>query len=250
VDNLLKQLRKTGKMAGLRQGVEIISEFVREACGFIVTREFLDREKYTSGDVRQVFYHDLLGLSEIGTVEHVERKPKTATHIRKWVEYGRDEIRSTLSMYGDNFLFPQRIILEDGGLGEGKLGFCTIVVPTPEENSIMRDHFVGMPLFGGHLQMEAVAQFGTFVILKSLEGRSMLPILTGTVFPDLNTMAPPGEKLTLMGEVYVPDKRLLEFRACIENRFARSEGLIKGMLVTDRVLRKMLSSFFPNRVQD
>ena len=250
VDNLLKQLRKSGKMSSLRRGVEVISEFVREACGLLVTREFLNREKYTSGDIRQIFYEDLLGFTEIGTVEHVQRKPKTPSHVRKWVEYGRDEIRSTLSMYGENFLFPQRIIMEDGGFAEGKLGFCTIVVPSPEENIIMRDHFVGLPLFGGHLQMEAVGQFGTFVILKSLKDQNMLPILTGTEFPDLNTMAPPGEKLTIMGELFVPDRRLLAFHASIENRFARSEGLIKGMLVTDRVLKKMLSSFFPNSAQD
>ncbi len=250
VSSLFFKLRKEGRFPILRRAVESISEFVREASGYIVVREFIAGEKYDAGDVRQVYYGDLKGLTPIRAVEPPERSAKTAPRIRKWVEFGRDEIRRTLSMYGDNFLFPQRIVMEAPEHGDAKLGFCTLMVPTPEENPIMRDHFVGMPLFGGHLQMEAVAQFGTFIVLKALEGKRLFPILTGTEFPDLNTMAPPGEKLTIIGELYVPDKRVLTFNAVIENRFARSKGVIRGMLISDRVLRKMMSSFFSTDEQE
>jgi 3-hydroxymyristoyl/3-hydroxydecanoyl-(acyl carrier protein) dehydratase len=101
-----------------------------------------------------------------------------------------------------------------------------------------------MPLFGGHLQMEAVAQFGTFMIMKLLKDRRLVPILTGTEFPDLNTMAPPGETLTMVGVIGFKDKRDLWMEAFIENRFARSKGLIRGMVLNERVVRKMTSSFY------
>ena len=107
----------------------------------------------------------------------------------------------------------------------------------------MKDHFVGMPLFGGHLQMEAVAQYGTFMILKLAKDKKLVPILTGTEFPDLNTMAPPGETLTMMGRIRIPGKRNLMLEAFIENRFARSQGIIRGIMVGERVVRKMLMSF-------
>ena len=103
---------------------------------------------------------------------------------------------------------------------------------------------MGMPLFGGHLQMEAVAQFGTFMIMKLLKDRRLVPILTGTEFPDLNTMAPPGETLTMVGVIGFTDKRDLWMEAFIENRFARSKGLIRGMVLNERVVRKMTSSFY------
>jgi hypothetical protein len=91
--------------------------------------------------------------------------------------------------------------------------------------------------------MEAVAQFGTFLILKHLKDPRLVPILTGTEFPDLNTMAPPGEKLTMKGAIYIREKRNITLEAWIENRFARSRGLIRGMVLNKRLVRKMLSSF-------
>jgi len=92
--------------------------------------------------------------------------------------------------------------------------------------------------------MEAVAQFGTFMILKCLKDKSLIPILTGTEFPDLNTMAPPGEKLTMMGIIHMHEKRQLTLEAFIENRYARSRGLVRGMILTGRIVRKMMSSFY------
>lgn len=91
--------------------------------------------------------------------------------------------------------------------------------------------------------MEAVAQFGAFLVFKILNNSKLVPILTGTEFPDLNTMAPPGEVLTLMGEVHMKDKRELEFNAFLENRYARTKGSIKGMVLNERLAKKMLSSF-------
>ncbi len=107
-----------------------------------------------------------------------------------------------------------------------------------------------MPLFGGHLQMEAVAQFGVFMILKLLKDKRLVPILTGTEFPDLNTMAPPGEVLRMMGTIHLTEKRNLVLAATIENRFARSKGTIRGMVVNQRVIRKMLSAFNLNHAED
>ena len=134
--------------------------------------------------------------------------------------------------------------MESGDFRNGMMGFGRFTVPTPEENPILKDHFVGMPLFGGHLQMEAVAQFGTFMIMKLLKDRRLVPILTGTEFPDLNTMAPPGETLTMVGVIGFTDKRDLWMEAFIENRFARSKGLIRGMVLNERVVRKMTASFY------
>ena len=91
--------------------------------------------------------------------------------------------------------------------------------------------------------MEAVAQFGTFMILKLAKDRKLVPILTGTEFPDLNTMAPPGETLTMMGCIRITGKRNLMLKAFIENRFARSKGIIRGVMVGERVVRKMMMSF-------
>lgn len=146
-------------------------------------------------------------------------------------------------MYGENFLFLDRVVMEDTDQYDGALGFARFTVPTPEQNPILKDHFVGMPLFGGHLQMEAVAQFGTFMILKLVKDKRLVPILTGTAFPDLNTMAPPGETLTMMGVIRVPEKRHLMLEAFIENRFARSKGTIRGMVINERLVRKMLAAF-------
>ncbi len=107
-----------------------------------------------------------------------------------------------------------------------------------------------MPLFGGHLQMEAVAQFGTFLILQASKDKRLIPILTGTEFPDLNTMAPPGEKLTMMGIIRIPEKRTLSLEAFIENRFARSKGTIRGMVLNERLVKKMVASFNSNEPED
>jgi 3-hydroxymyristoyl/3-hydroxydecanoyl-(acyl carrier protein) dehydratase len=146
-------------------------------------------------------------------------------------------------MYGENFLFLDRVVMEDGDIYDGFMGYARYTIPTPEHNPILKDHFVGMPLFGGHLQMEAVAQFGTFMMLKKLTDKKMVPILTGTEFPDLNTMAPPGETLTIMGVIRMPEKRNLALNAYVENRYARSKGVIRGMILNDRVVKKMMSSF-------
>jgi 3-hydroxymyristoyl/3-hydroxydecanoyl-(acyl carrier protein) dehydratase len=246
VKELFNKLRNDGSFPVLRRSVEVISDFVREASGTLVVRELLAGRKYQAGDVRQVYYQDLTGLSSIQKAAQREPRPPRPVVSRVWAEFDRDEIRKTLSMYGENFLFVDRVIVETGGVADGKMGFGRYTVPTPEENPILRDHFVGMPLFGGHLQMEAVAQFGTFMMLKALKGRRLFPILTGTEFPDLNTMAPPGETLSMTGVIRIRDKRNLVMEAFIENRYARSKGLIRGMILNERVFRKMLASFVSN----
>lgn len=243
VRSLFARLRNEGTFPILRKAVETISNYVREASGAIVVREFIAGRRYQSGDVRQVYYKDLMGRTPIEKARPREERIRKPLVSRVWVEFDRDEIRKTLSMYGENFLFVDRVVAEAGEVVDGKMGFGRYTVPTPEENPILRDHFVGMPLFGGHLQMEAVAQFGTFMMLKALKGRRLFPILTGTEFPDLNTMAPPGETLTMVGVIRFLDKRDLLLEAFIENRYARSKGLIRGMILNERVFRKMLASF-------
>jgi 3-hydroxymyristoyl/3-hydroxydecanoyl-(acyl carrier protein) dehydratase len=208
-----------------------------------VVREFLAGGRYEPGDVRQVYYADFLGRSEIGLAAPRAKKPTVPSVHREWRDFGKDEVRETLNMYGPSFLFVDRVIMEMGDLRDGMIGFGSFTVPTPEQNPIMKDHFVGMPLFGGHLQMEAVAQFGTFMLLKLLKDKKVVPILTGTEFPDLNTMAPPGEKLRMQGIIRIREKRNLTLEAWIENRFARSKGTIRGMILSERVVRKMMSSF-------
>jgi 3-hydroxymyristoyl/3-hydroxydecanoyl-(acyl carrier protein) dehydratase len=250
VQDFFSVLRNKGTFPTLRRGVEIISEFVREASAITVTREFLDGNKYQAGDVRQAFYRDLLGGTTIGLAKLREHKVRRPTKGGKWVCYDKDEIRKTLSMYGENFLFLDRVVMEENSLVDGFMGFGRFTVPTPEENPILKDHFVGMPIFGGHLQMEAVAQFGTFVMLKLLKDKKLLPILTGTEFPDLNTMAPPGETLTIMGIIRIPEKRNLTLEAFIENRYARSKGIIRGMILNERVVRKIMSSFSSGGSED
>ena len=244
VHEQFSRLRKDGTFATLRKAVEAISDFVREAGGIIVVKEFLAGEKYQPGDVRQVYYRDLLGQSSIGLAKPREKRVMPPVIKRQWRYFEKDEIRQTLSMYGENFLFLDRVVMEVGEFRNGMLGFGRYTVPTPEQNPILRDHFVGMPLFGGHLQMEAVAQFGTFMIMKLLKDRRLIPILTGTEFPELNTMAPPGETLTMVGVIGFTDKRDLWLDAFIENRFARSRGLIRGMVLNQRVVRKMMASFY------
>ncbi|MDQ7782745.1 MAG: hypothetical protein RDU20_07690 [Desulfomonilaceae bacterium] len=243
VRTLFARLRNEGTFPILRRSVEIISDFVRDASGVIVVREVVAGRRYQSGDVRQVHYADLLGHTTIHNAKPREKPPMKSVVTRKWVEYDRDDIRQTLSMYGENFLFVDKVVAEAGEVVDGKMGFGRYTVPTPEENPILRDHFVGMPLFGGHLQMEAVAQFGTFMMLQALRGKKLFPILTGTEFPDLNTMAPPGETLTMVGTIRFRDKRDLVLEAFIENRYARSKGLIRGMILNERVIRKMLGTF-------
>lgn len=243
VGGLYAKLRKEGPFPVLRRAVEIISDFVREASGIIVVRKFLEGGNYHPGDVRQVHYRDLLGMTSVGLAAPREPQPRIATPKRVWHVFEKDAIRETLKMYGPSFLFVDRVVMEMGELRDGMLGFASFTVPTPEQNPIMKDHFVGMPLFGGHLQMEAVAQFGTFMLLRLLKDQRLVPILTGTEFPDLNTMAPPGEKLTIKGTILIREKRNLTLDAWIENRFARSKGTIRGMLLSERLVRKMMSSF-------
>lgn len=243
VEDLFTRLRQNGTFSTLRRGVEIISDYVRQAAGHILIREFIAEGRYTPGDVKQVFFKDLTGLTPIGNAKprNAPVKPRSGRH--EWVVHEKDQIRKTLSMYGDGFLFLDRVVMQEGEVREGSMGFGSFTVPAPRENPIMRDHFVGMPLFGGHLQMEAVAQFGTFLILQALKGKKLVPILTGTEFPDLNTMAPPGEKLSMMGIIHFSDKRKLTLEAFIENRYARSKGIIRGMLLNPRLVQKMMASF-------
>jgi 3-hydroxymyristoyl/3-hydroxydecanoyl-(acyl carrier protein) dehydratase len=153
-------------------------------------------------------------------------------------------------MYGENFLFLDRVIMEKADLYDGFHGYARFTVPTPEQNPILRDHLVGMPLFAGHLQMEAVAQFAAFMVLKLLKDRKLMPILTGTEFPELNTMAPPGETLTMKGTIAIPEKRNLVLDAFIENRYARSKGKIRGMVLNERVVRKMLAAFGADHIEE
>jgi 3-hydroxymyristoyl/3-hydroxydecanoyl-(acyl carrier protein) dehydratase len=242
---LYASLRKEGTYPVLRQAAEIISEFVREACGVILMRVFVEGGRYEPGDIRQIHYRELTGLTDIGTAPPRPATPGLPARNREWAHFDKDDVRKTLDMYGENFLFLDRVVMETGELHDGSLGFGSFTVPGPEQNPIMKDHFVGMPLFGGHLQMEAVAQFGTFLILKLLKDPRLVPILTGTEFPDLNTMAPPGEKLTMKGAIYIREKRNITLEAWIENRFARSRGLIRGMVLNQRLVKKMLSAFTP-----
>ncbi|MEW6349638.1 MAG: hypothetical protein AB1646_11300 [Thermodesulfobacteriota bacterium] len=243
VESLYKHLRSEGTFPALRRSVEIISDFVREASGIILVRDFLAGNKHQPGDVRQVRFRDLVGDTEIGLAAPREHTPTVSPVGSRWISYGKDEVRKTLDMYGEGFLFLDTVTMEAGPFHDGFRGFGTFVVPGPDQSPILRDHFVNLPLFGGHLQMEAVAQFGTFMILKLLQGKKLVPILTGTEFPDLNTMAPPGEKLTIMGIIRMPEKRRLTLEAFIENRFARSKGFIRGMLLNERLMRKMMASF-------
>lgn len=249
VQSLFNDLRKTNNFSILRRAVEIISDFVRSACGVILVREFLSSGRYQPGDVRQIHYRDLMGTTSIGLAKPYEKLPASPPVKRNWKHFEKDEIRKTLSMYGENFLFLDRVVMEAGEFRDGMMGFGRFTVPSPAENPILKDHFVGMPLFGGHLQMEAVAQFGTFMILQLLKNQRMVPILVGTEFPDLNTLAPPGETLTMVGAIRLCDKRDLRLEAFIENRFARSKGVIRGMVLNERVVRKMMASFASNNGQ-
>jgi 3-hydroxymyristoyl/3-hydroxydecanoyl-(acyl carrier protein) dehydratase len=243
VQDLFGRLRADARFPILRRAVETISEFVRAASGFIVVSEFLEAGRYQPGDVRQAFYRDLTCRSDIKTAASWEPRRSASDKNRTWLSFGKDEIRETLSMYGKNFLFLDRAVIEVGDIRDGLIGFGSYTVPTPEENPILKDHFVGLPLFGGHLQMEAVAQLGTFMVLKLQKEKRLVPILTGTEFPDLNTMAPPGEKLAMMGTIRLQGKRLLACEAFIENRFARSRGTVRGMVIPERLFRKTMTSF-------
>lgn len=243
VRDLFSRLRHQNTFPVLRKSVEIISDFVREASGVIVTREFIANRRFAPGEVRQVYYRDLTGQSRVSLAQPRPKRVCTPSPRRKWLYYDKEDVRSTLSMYGKNFLFVDRVVMEEGEVADGMIGFGRFTVPSPEENPILKDHFVGMPLFGGHLQMEAVAQLGTFMMLTLLKGRRLFPILTGTEFPDLNTMAPPGETLTMMGVIRLRDKRDIMLEAFIENRYARSAGIVRGMILNERVFRKMIASF-------
>jgi 3-hydroxymyristoyl/3-hydroxydecanoyl-(acyl carrier protein) dehydratase/NAD(P)-dependent dehydrogenase (short-subunit alcohol dehydrogenase family) len=243
VSEFFGEMRSDSSYSTLRRAVEIISDFVRESSGIVLVNRLLGPGNYSSGDVRQVHYADLGGATIIGLA--APRKPnfRDSPRTNKWVTYEKNEIVKTLNMYGANFLFLDRVIMEDGEIREGMLGFARFRVPTPDQNPLLKDHFVNMPMFGGHLQMEAVAQFAAFMVLRLLKNRKMIPILTGTAFPDLNTMAPPGEILTIVGRINMRDKRDLVLEAFIENRFARTYGTIKGMVLNERLVKKMLSSF-------
>lgn len=243
VQELYARMRNSGTFPIMRRAVEAISNYVREASATILVRELIEKGGYEPGDVRQVRYRDLTGATEVSPALQLDQRVRVPGPIRRWVTYDKDEVRRTLHMYGEHFLFLDRVIMETGVLRDGGTGFGCFTVPGPDENPIMKDHFVGMPLFGGHLQMEAVAQFGTFMLLKCLGNQKVVPILTGTEFPDLNTMAPPGEKLSMMGIIRLHEKRLLTLEAFIENRYARSKGIIRGMILSERIVRKMTSSF-------
>ena len=244
VIELFNKLRDQGVFPTLRRAVETISDFVREASGTVLIRELIAAGRYDPGDVRQVLYSDFIEDQPIRKAKPRPEEPAPTVVVkRNWQVFEKDEIRKTLTMYGDNFIFLDRVVMEFAEEVDGTIGFGRFTVPPPEESPIMKDHFVGMPLFGGHLQMEAVAQFGTFMILKLAKDRKLVPILTGTEFPDLNTMAPPGETLTMMGHIKISGKRTLRLEAFIENRFARSKGIIRGIVVGERVVRKMLASF-------
>jgi 3-hydroxymyristoyl/3-hydroxydecanoyl-(acyl carrier protein) dehydratase/NAD(P)-dependent dehydrogenase (short-subunit alcohol dehydrogenase family) len=243
IEALYSELRRKGSFPVMRKAVEIISEFVRDASATLLVDKLLGEGQFNAGDVKQIYYGDLLGGTTIG---NATPKPKAVTHIqaKEWVRYGKEDVSATLSMYGKNFLFLDNVVMEKGDIYDGFKGFARFTVPSPEENPILKDHFIGMPLFGGHLQMEAVAQFAAFLILKVQKSKRLLPILTGTEFPDINTMAPPGETLTIMGTIRLQERRKLTLEAVIENRFARSKGTIKGLVLSDRVLKKMMGSFF------
>jgi 3-hydroxymyristoyl/3-hydroxydecanoyl-(acyl carrier protein) dehydratase len=250
VNALFQRMRTEGNFPVLRRAVELISDFVREASGILVVREFLAGERYEPGDVRQVHFRDLLDGTSIGKAKPREITAKEPCKVHEWQVFEKDEIRKTLKMYGENFLFLDRVVMEASKLHAGFVGFGSYTVPSPEQNPILKDHLIGMPLFGGHLQMEAAAQLGTFMALKLFKDTKLIPILTGTEFPDLNTMAPPGEKLTIMAVFRSPGKRNLTIDAVIENRFARSMGVIRGMMINERLVRKMVMSFSSDAPED
>jgi hypothetical protein len=54
----------------------------------------------------------------------------------------------------------------------------------------------------------------------------------------------------MMGIITVPEKRNLALEAFIENRYARSKGIIRGMVLNERVVRKMMASFNPDHTED
>ncbi len=143
VQGLFTGLRNKGTFPTLRRAVEIVSDFVREGFRRDRHEEFLDGNKYQAGDVRQVFYRDLLGGTSIGLAKQREREIRRPSKGGKWICYEKDEIRQTLSMYGKNFLFLDRVVMEESGLRDGFVGFGRFTVPTPEENPILKDHFVG-----------------------------------------------------------------------------------------------------------
>lgn len=251
VQELFSKMRKDGTFPVMRKAVEFISDFVKAASGIIIAREFLGANNFKEGEIRQVFCHHFVRTADIPCASQRQELASPAVVRRNWIEYDKEEIRQTLKMYGANFLFLDKVVMEAGSFRSGLMGLGKYTVPSAEENPILRDHFVGMPLFGGHLQMEAVAQLGTFMIMKLLKDRRLVPILTGTEFPDLNTMAPPGETLTFVGVMGFTNKRDLWLDAFIENRYARSKGIIRGMVLNERVVRKMTASFNPDvSVQD
>ncbi|MBI5247932.1 MAG: hypothetical protein HY912_00425, partial [Desulfomonile tiedjei] len=143
VDSLFGELRKNGTFSWLRQAVEVISDFVRKASGIVVVREFLDKRAYAPGDVKQVYYRDLLGTTAVENAKPREQAPPRVVRIRKWLEFDKDDVRSTLSMYGENFLFLDRVVMEAGDVYTGFIGFGRFTVPSPEQNPILRDHFEG-----------------------------------------------------------------------------------------------------------
>jgi 3-hydroxymyristoyl/3-hydroxydecanoyl-(acyl carrier protein) dehydratase len=249
IQELYSSLRKKGMFSVLRDSVIIISDYVRIASSALLVNEFLDKRKFRSGDVRQIYYHDLLGGTQIGLADK-RQEIKVKSKPKEWLTFDKDEIRKTLSMYGENFLFIDKVVMEAGEIFDGFTAMAKFTVPAPDQNPILKDHFIGMPIFGGHLQMEAVAQFAAFLILKGMKNKRMLPLLTGTEFPDINTLAPPGETLTILGTIRLQDKRKLTLEAVIENRYARSKGKISGMILSERILKKMVSSFFTGDDRD
>ncbi len=103
VQGLFTGLRNKGTFPTLRRAVEIVSDFVREASAATVTREFLDGNKYQAGDVRQVFYRDLLGGTSIGLAKQREREIRRPSKGGKWICYEKDEIRQTSACTGKTF---------------------------------------------------------------------------------------------------------------------------------------------------
>ena len=117
----------------------------------------------------------------------------------------KDDIRKTLNMYGENFLFLDRVVMEEDKLHDGFIGFGSYTVPSPDQNPILKDHLIGMPLFGGHLQMEAAAQLGTFMALTLSRLRNWFPFLRAPSFGS-QYHGPTRRELSIMGVLRLPEK--------------------------------------------
>lgn len=138
--------------------------------------------------------------------------------------------------YGEKFLFlDEGIVLDSENHGRG-----TYIVPLPEDNEIIRCHFPDLPLFPGHLQMEAVAQLAALVFLVKYgtSGKMTMPVLT-TSYGELNTIAQPGDVIGLYANVIVKGKKV-EVSGRVEVGSNVSHVLMEGMAIPLGILARRM----------